>query len=152
MGQRSKGKKRDGRGRAGRNAADLQPVPDAAAVETEATITGLEGGESPAAALGPPINEGAPPVALVPVDGDELAPASDEPGGALVGGAAWYERIAVRDEEDAVMTVADWAGYAQASLAGGSESTDVAALEADQMMHEQLVRQARLMQRIPPAE
>ena len=93
------------------------------------------------------VNEGGAPVALVPVDGDELAPASDEPGGGLAGGP-WYERIAVQDEEDAVMTTADWSGYAQAAMAGGCESATVAVIEADELMHEQLMRQARLMQRI----
>lgn len=157
MGRNNKGKGRGGRGRAGRNAADLQPVPDAGAVETEATITGLEGvgqadnGESVGEMLGQSINEGAPPVALAPVDGNELAPASDEPGGGLVGGA-WYDRIAVQDEEDAVMTTADWSGYAQAAMAGGCEGAAVAVIDADELMHEQLVRQARLMQRIKTPE
>jgi hypothetical protein len=152
MGRNNKGK-RGGRGRAGRNAADLQPVPNAGGVETEATITGLEGGESVDEMLGQSVNvnEEAPPLALAPVDGEELAPASDEPGGGLVGGA-WYERIAVQDEEDAVMTVADWSGYAQAAMAGGCEAAAVAVIEADELMHEQLVRQARLMQRIKTPE
>lgn len=151
MGQRNRGKQRGGKGRAGRNAADLAPVPDAAAVETEATITGLEGGESVAGTLGPSINEGAPPVALVPAEGDELAPASDEPIAGLTG-VPWFERINVQDEEDAMMSVADWTAYVQAAMAGGSESATIAVEEADALMHEQLMRQARLIQRIKTPE
>lgn len=157
MGRKARGSKnREGKGRAGRNAADLQPVPDAAAVavETEATITGLEGGESLDEMLANTVNEeGAQVAQLVPArGGDELAPASDEPGGEPLAGAPWYERISVRDEEDAVVTTADWSGYAQAAMAGGCETADEAAKQADELMHEQLMRQSRLMLRVQNPE
>lgn len=96
----------------------------------------------------PPLQAVGPGLELQIDPGDAAAAAGElEPGEA----PPWYHRIVVADEEDAAMTIADWATYAQAALAGGANSPDEAVADADVLMHEQLRRHAILMARVAPA-
>lgn len=132
MGKGNKGKQRRGRGRAARDpeipgvTTPLATVPDA----PEATPDGVD------AMLSESINQ------------PEGEPAVDEPAepelGDLAGldGPQWFIDGQATDEEEVAMMISDWSMYAQASLSGGADSPEEAALDADVLMHEQLKRHA----------
>lgn len=56
----------------------------------------------------------------------------------------WFMLATIQGEEDAMMSMADWTGYATAAVQSGSDPAAAAAV-ADQMMHAQLQRLTLLM-------
>ena len=125
-------------------AANAHPPAAAPAGQLPLLRTGTHPPAAPAVAAVPAV-AAAPDIHVDP--GDAAAAAGElDPGEAT----PWYLQVMVADPEDAAMTTADWAAYAQASLAGGADSPDEAATDADILMHEQLKRQAILMARVDP--